>query len=114
MVLEVVGDTRAGNHPVVWLKLFQQGLVDIALGGVGKAGGFLGSDGHGSSPATTAHRCSTCSAWAALAAVGFSVIPIARLNYVGRTAVRPTGTVAFSCRWPVVLFARQRDMRGRS
>jgi hypothetical protein len=25
MVLEVVGDTLAGNHPVVWLKLFQQG-----------------------------------------------------------------------------------------
>src|SRR5271170_4898246 len=33
MVLEVIGDTLAGNHPVVWLKLFQQGLVDIALGG---------------------------------------------------------------------------------
>src|SRR5271170_3950091 len=46
MVLEVIGDTLAGNHPVVWLKLFQQGLVDIALGGIGKAGGFLGSDGH--------------------------------------------------------------------
>ena len=55
MVLEVIGDTLAGNHPIVWLKLFQQGLVDIALGGVGKAGGFLGSDGHGSSPATTPH-----------------------------------------------------------
>ncbi len=55
MVLEVIGDTLAGNHPVVWLKLFQQGLVDIALGGVGQAGGFLGSDGHGSSPATTPH-----------------------------------------------------------
>ena len=25
MVLEVVGDTLARNHPVVWLKLFQQG-----------------------------------------------------------------------------------------
>src|SRR5271170_2122873 len=46
MVLEMVGDTLTGNHPVVWLKLFQQGLVDIALGGAGKAGGFVGSDGH--------------------------------------------------------------------
>ena len=59
MVLEMVSDTLAGNHPVAWLKLFEQDSVDSALGGVGKAGLFLGSDGHGSSPATTPHSCST-------------------------------------------------------
>ena len=38
VVLEVVGDALAGNHPVVGLKLFEQRLVDLALGGVGEAG----------------------------------------------------------------------------
>ena len=41
MVLEVVGDTLAGNHQVVRLELFSKGLLDIALSGVGKAGGSL-------------------------------------------------------------------------
>jgi hypothetical protein len=59
MVFEVVGDTLAGNHQAVWLKLFRQGLLDIALGRVGKAGRFLGSIHHGSSRATTPHSCST-------------------------------------------------------
>jgi hypothetical protein len=40
VVLEMVGNALAGDHPVVGLKLFEQGLVDLALGGVGEARGF--------------------------------------------------------------------------
>ena len=46
VILEVVGDALARDHPVVRLKLFEQGLVDLALGGVGEAGSFVRSDGH--------------------------------------------------------------------
>jgi hypothetical protein len=51
-----------------------------------------------------------CSDWSALAAVGSSVIPIARLNYVGLTA-RPN-RFAISCRWPVIRSASARSERG--
>ena len=55
VVLEMVGDALAGDHPVVGLELFKEGLVDLALGGVGEAGSFVGGDRH-MSGTTTARR----------------------------------------------------------
>ena len=40
VVLEVVGDALAGDHPVVGLELVDERLVDLALGAVGEARGF--------------------------------------------------------------------------
>ena len=40
VVLEVVGDALTGNHPVVRLKLFEQCLVDRALGARWRGGAF--------------------------------------------------------------------------
>ena len=47
VILEVVGDALAGNDTVVGLKLLEQRLVDLALGAVGEARSFGGSDAHG-------------------------------------------------------------------
>ena len=47
VILEVVGDALAGNDEVVGLELFDERLVDLALGAVGEARGFGGSNGHG-------------------------------------------------------------------
>lgn len=38
----MVGHALAGDDPVVGLKLFEQGLVDLALGGVREARSFVG------------------------------------------------------------------------
>ena len=54
VVLEMVGDALAGNHPVVGLKLFEQSLVDRALGAVGKARSFVRRDCHTSGTVTVA------------------------------------------------------------
>ena len=53
VILEVVGDPLAGNYQVEGLKLFDQRLVDKALGAVGEAWGLGRRDGHrlaGSTP----------------------------------------------------------------
>ena len=46
VVFEVVGDTLAGDDEVVGLELFEERLVNPALGTVGEARGFGGRDGH--------------------------------------------------------------------
>ena len=102
VILEVVGDTLAGDHPVIGLQLVEQGLVDLALGGVGEPWRFVGGDGHTSS---TRHGAATEST------------PSPRLNNVGTTAVGHTSD-RDSCRWPdrtVRSSARIRGgiMRGR-
>ena len=55
VILEVVGDPLAGNYEVEGLKLFDQRLVDKALGAVGEAWGLGRRDGHrlaGSTPSS--------------------------------------------------------------
>ena len=47
VILEVVGNALTGDDEVVCLELFCQRLVDLALGAVGEARGFGGSNGHG-------------------------------------------------------------------
>ena len=52
VVLEMVDDALAGDHPVVGLELFKESLVDLALGRVGEAGSFVGGNRQMSSTTT--------------------------------------------------------------
>ena len=41
VILEVVGDALAGDDSVIGLQLVEQGLVDLALGGIGEPRSFV-------------------------------------------------------------------------
>ena len=58
VVLEMVSHALTGDDEVGF-ELLVEGLVDAALGAVGEARCFGGSDGHGNNPATTPRKCST-------------------------------------------------------
>jgi hypothetical protein len=50
VILEVIGHTLAGDDTVVGLKLFEQSLVNLPLGAVGKARSLIRRDRHAAGP----------------------------------------------------------------